>query len=48
MNSDVYRNIVSIYREIYQSGRSFITQQDDDPEHTANSKDFIRKKKWKI
>ena len=48
MNSEVYKNILSanLGRLI---GRNFITQQDNNRKHTANTtNDLIMEKKWKV
>ena len=52
MYSEVNKNILSANLQKNASklpGRNFITQQDNDPKHTANTtKDFIRETKWKV
>ncbi len=52
MNPEVYRNILSLNLQKYATKlivRSFIMQQDNDPNHSAKAtKEFVRGKKWKL
>ena len=52
MNSKVYTNILSVNLKRDPTkliGRSFIMQQDHNPNHTdKTTKEFIRGKKWKV